>query len=326
LTLDVDVNRRASSTASSTLSLDALVLLVEILDAGNLSGAARRLKMTRANVSYHLKQLERSVGVQVVRRTTRRIEPTEVGRRLYQRGRRIREELAAAQDAVTTLGRTPKGRVRLSVPTGYGQMVMTPWLLEFKRLHPGIVLEVVFENRVVNLLRDEVDIAVRVVSKPPAALVARDLGPVRYVACASRSYALERGMPARLEDLRDVPLIASPVVGRHLRIGGAHKGVRHEVSLSPSLASENFSFLRDAVLAGLGVGLVPDYVVRDAVSQGLVVTSLDDWDLSIFGTRMYIMYMPNRHHTRAASTFLEFILGRARAGQGARTSADGRDA
>ena len=84
----------------------SLTLLVEILDAGNLSEAARRLKMTRANVSYHLAQLERAVGMQLVRRTTRRVEPTEIGLKLYQHGRSILEELVAAREAVQTLGKT----------------------------------------------------------------------------------------------------------------------------------------------------------------------------------------------------------------------------
>lgn len=85
-------------------------MLVEILDAGNLSEAARRLKMSRANVSYHLNQFERAVGQQLVRRTTRRIEPTEIGLRLYEHDRQIRNELEAARETVTTLGQTLQGR------------------------------------------------------------------------------------------------------------------------------------------------------------------------------------------------------------------------
>lgn len=170
----------------------ALTLLVEILDAGNLSEAARRLKMTRANVSYHLTQLERAVGMQLLRRTTRHVEPTEIGLKLYQHGRSIQDELAAAREAVESLGKTPQGKVRLSVPSGYGQFVMTPWLLEFKRAYPDIVLDVLFENSVDDLLRDEVDIAVRIMSEPPHNLVARELGQVRYVACASPAFVRER--------------------------------------------------------------------------------------------------------------------------------------
>ena len=87
---------------------------------------------------------------------------------------------------------------------------------------------------------------------------------------------------------------------------------RHEVLLEPTLISENFLFLRQAILAGVGVGLVPDYVVKEDIRRGDVVTTLDDWRLSIFGTRMFLLYMPNRHHTRAMSIFIEFTLEQAR--------------
>jgi DNA-binding transcriptional LysR family regulator len=294
------------------MNVNALTLLVEILDAGNLSEAARRLKMTRANVSYHLNQLERSIGQQLVRRTTRRVEPTEIGLRLYEHGQTIRNELLAARESIATLGQSLQGRVRLSVPSGYGQLVMSQWLLDFKRLYPGIVLDVVFENRVEDLIRDEVDIAVRVMSEPPQNLVARDMGSMRYVVCASRTYAEANGMPADLNTLRTAPLIASAVVSRHLRVTAYQGNERHEVIVEPTLISENFLFLRQAVLAGLGIGMVPDYVVQQDVEGGDVVTALHAWRLSIFGTRMYMLYMPNRHHTRAASTFIEFMLERAR--------------
>ena len=299
------------------MDVNSLTLLVEILDAGNLSEAARRLKMSRANVSYHLNQLERSIGLQLVRRTTRQVEPTEIGLQLYEHGRTIQNALLAARESVTTLGQSLQGRVRLSVPSGYGQLVMSEWLIAFKRLYPGIVLDVMFENRVEDLMRDEVDIAVRVMAEPPQNLVARDMGPVRYVACASRAYAEAHGLPLRLDDLRTAPLITAAVVGRQLRVAAYLRDERHEVLLAPTLISENFLFLRQSVLASLGVGIVPDYVVQDDLRRGEVVTALDEWRLSIYGTHMYMLYMPNRHHTLAASTFIDFVLEQARsAGRG----------
>jgi DNA-binding transcriptional LysR family regulator len=294
------------------MDLQSLTLLVEILDAGNLSAAARRLKMSRANVSYHLNQLERSVGAQLVRRTTRRAEPTEIGLRLYQHGLAIQGELLAARESVTTLGQSLQGRVRLSVPSGYGQLVMSGWLIDFKRMYPGIVLDVLFENRIEDLLRDEVDIAIRVVPEPPQNLVARELGPVRYVACASRGYAEANGLPTQLDQLQGAPVVTSAVVGRQLRVSAYQGEERREVILEPTLISENFLFLRQAILAGLGIGLVPDYVVLDDIRRGEVQTTLDDWRLSIFGTAMYMLYMPNRQHTRAIRTFIDFILERVR--------------
>lgn len=291
---------------------NALTLFVEIVDAGNLSEAARRLKMSRANVSYRLNQLERDLGQQLLRRTTRRIQPTEIGSRLYEHGVAIRNELLAARESVTMLGHTLHGRVRLSVPTGYGQLVMSDWLVDFKRQYPGIVLDVVFENRVADLLEGEVDIAVRVMSDPPQNLVARDMGQVRYVACASTEYAQTIGLPDRIEQLRSIPLITSAVVGRQLRVAASRDNERHEVLLQPTLISENFVFLRRSILAGLGVGIVPDYVMQEDVRQGHAMTALNEWQLSIFGTHMYMLYMPNQHHTLAAATLIDFVLSRAR--------------
>lgn len=293
------------------MDLASLTLLVEIIDSGNLSLAARKLKMTRANVSYHLNQLEKSAGVQLIRRTTRRVEPTEVGRRLYEHGRRVRGEMQAARETIATFGQGLQGRVGLSVPSGFGELVMSAWLIEFKRQFPGIVLDVLFENRA-DVLRDEVDIAIRVMPEPPPSLVARDLGQVRYIACASREYAAEHGLPTELGRLASAPVVTAGVVGRQLRLRAYQGGEREDLILEPTLISEHFPFLRKAILAGLGIGIVPDYVVKDAIETGEVVTTLDDYRLSIFGTNLYLLYMPDRHQIRAVRTCIDFLLAKAR--------------
>lgn len=292
------------------MDTNALSLLVEIVDTGNLSQAARKLKMTRANVSYHLTQLEKSLGVQLIKRTTRRAEPTEVGLRLYEHGRAIRNELAAARETITSLGQELLGRVGISVPSGYGQIVMSDWLIEFKRLYPGIVLDVLFENRT-DHLRDEVDIAIRVISEPPLSVIARSLGPVRYVACASRTYVQQHGLPATLYELRNSAIITSGVQGRQLRLSAYQGEERQEVMLEPTLISDHFPFLRQGILAGLGLGLVPDYVVQPEVASGQVLLALQEYRLSIFGTHMYLMYLPGRHQTRAVRTCIDFLLAKA---------------
>ena len=105
--------------------------------------------------------------------------------------------------------------------------------------------------------------------------------------------------------------------GRQLRVSAYLGDQRHEVALEPTLISEHFPFLLQAILAGLGVGLVPDYVVQDAVQSGAILTTLDEYRLSIFGTQMFMLYMPNHYQTRAARTFIDFILERANAAHSA---------
>ena len=110
------------------------------------------------------------------------------------------------------------------------------------------------------------------------------------------------------EDLRHVPLITSGVVGKQLLVRAYQGDLRKEIRLEPTLISEHFPFLRQGIMAGLGVGIVPDYVVRPELADGSVVATLQDWRLSIFGTSMYLLYMPGRHQTRAVRTCIEFRL------------------
>ena len=285
-------------------------MFVAVMDTGSFAAGAARLGTSSSQASKLVSRLESDLGVQLIKRTTRRAEPTEVGLRLYEHGRNIRNELAAARETITSLGQELLGRVGISVPSGYGQIVMSDWLIEFKRLYPGIVLDVLFENRT-DHLRDEVDIAIRVISEPPLSVIARSLGPVHYVACASRAYVQQHGLPATLYELRNSAIITSGVQGRQLRLSAYQGEERQEVMLEPTLISDHFPFLRQGILAGLGLGLVPDYVVQPEVASGQVLLALQEYRLSIFGSHMYLMYLPGRHQTRAVRTCIDFLLAKA---------------
>ena len=299
------------------MNLATLSLLVDIIDAGNLSKAAVRLGVSRASVSQRLNQLERELDQQLLRRTTRQIEPTELGWKLYEHGRAMRQELQAAAESVSSLGQGLQGTVRLSVPSGYGQLKMSSWLTEFMQLYPGVTLEVVFDNNIDDLLEGEVDFAMRVMSAPPPNLIARNMGPVHYVACAAPPLAQLHGMPRSLAELNQVPLITSNLTGQKLRLAGHRVGRSTELRIRPRLMSANFYFLRDAILQGLGVGVVPDYMVQEPLQRGeLVRLPFEPGSLDFLSTNKYLLYMPTRFQTKAISTLIDFLLAKA-AGQGA---------
>jgi len=130
----------------------------------------------------------------------------------------------------------------------------------------------------------------------------------------SREWADRHGLPRTLHELRSSPLITAGVIGRQLRLSAYLGEERQEVTLEPTLISEHFPFLRQGILAGLGVGLVPDYVVQGEIASGQVLTTLQEYRLSIFGTRLYLLYLPHRHQTRAVRTCIDFLL--AKAGRG----------
>jgi DNA-binding transcriptional LysR family regulator len=135
---------------------------------------------------------------------------------------------------------------------------------------------------------------------------------MRHVACASATFASGHGLPKVPEDLRQLPIITSTVVGRELRLAAYCGNERREVALQPTLASENFQFLHEAILSDLGVGLVPDYLVATDIAAGRIVTALDDWRLSLFGSRLFLLRMPDRYLALATRTLIDFLLDKAK--------------
>ncbi|QEZ46576.1 LysR family transcriptional regulator [Cupriavidus oxalaticus] len=289
------------------MDLLSFVIFVEIIDSGNLSRAARAQGISRANVSYHLGQLEKALGATLLRRTPQGIEATELGQQVYLHARNIVRESALAREAAQRSTGEMSGRIGLSAPTGYGQIVMAPWLIEFKRRYPRVVLDIRLENFIDDLVRDGVDIAVRVMSEPPPMLVARDLGAVKYYLCASPEWAREHRLPESPTDLQRTPLITSGGETGKVRLALEKNKQVEEIEVSPTLMSRNYPFVCDCVLAGLAAGLMPDYVARQYVEDGRLVLGMKDWELTIDRSHMYLLYMPNRFQSTAAKVFIDFL-------------------
>ncbi|WP_041681892.1 MULTISPECIES: LysR family transcriptional regulator [Cupriavidus] len=298
------------------MDLNALRLFVDIVDAGNLSAAARKLKMTRANVSYRLKALEEELGVQLLRRTTRHVEPTPIGAGLYEHGRNILGEVAAANALISNMGKSLQGHVRLSVPTGLGHTLLSPLLVLFKQRYPDITLDVMFDNRVHNLVSEDVDVALRIISTPPDSVIATEIGEVDWIVCASPGYLAAHPAPKALTGLQGHAIVCASPEGQKLKASGTRldgdeghdaKEAREQVVLEPTLTSENFAFLKESVLADLGIGILPIYAIGAELESGALVSLLSDYRISVFGSRLYMLTMPNRYQTLATRYLLNFL-------------------
>ncbi len=298
------------------MDVQGLGLLVDIIEAGNLSRAAVALGTSRANVSQRLNRFERQLGVQLLRRTTRELVPTEIGLKLYQHGLAMRHEVQAADEAVNGLGRGLQGSVRLGVPSGYGQLRMSAWLTEFMQLHPDIALHVIFNNDIEELVKGSVDFAVRVMAEPPPQLVAHRLGPVGYVACATAGFVERHGRPKTLEELRQLPLIASSQTSERLRTAGISGPNQRVPQIRFRLVSANFHFLLDAISQGLGIGLMPDYMVQAAIDGGVLQPlALEPGTLDFLATCKFLLHVPDRYQTQAVQTLIGFLAQKENAGQ-----------
>ncbi|HVL07931.1 MAG TPA: LysR substrate-binding domain-containing protein [Burkholderiaceae bacterium] len=287
-----------------------LTLLVDIVDAGNLSAAARKLKLSRSSLSYRLKALERAVGAQLFKRTTRSLELTEVGRALHAHGQIVARELAAAHATVSSLGKSLHGKVSVSVPTGFGQVWLNPLLIDFKRRHPGVTLNVVFDNQITDLVSEDVDIAIRVLSRPPESLVATDLGKVDWVLCATPAYLAAHPPGDDIRQLQHARIICAAAVGQPFKLTARRESVRQEIRLVPEVQSENFAFLRDATLAGLGLGILPRYVVGEQLRNGTLLRLFGDHELTVFGSHVFMLTLPSRYRTQATRQLMAWLRER----------------
>jgi len=289
------------------MDLNLIQAFVDIVDAGNLAEAGRRRGVTRSQISRQLRQLEHQAGAQLLRRTTRRLELTQPGHALYQHGLRILREVTSAQAEIDSLGKTLRGHVRVSVPTGLGDAIIAPLLLQFAQQHPGITLRVFFANRVTDLIAAEIDIALKVTSAPPLDHVAREICPIDWQLCASPEY-LARIPPVLVPaDLAGCQFLCPPYTSRHFLLSLQREGRREEVELTPALQSEHFQFLMRAVREGHGIGLVPVYIGWDEVRAGRMVPVLPEWKPEGLGNRLFIITTPNIHPSMATRALIEFL-------------------
>ncbi|MGF6874035.1 LysR family transcriptional regulator [Paraburkholderia sp. MM5477-R1] len=291
------------------MDLNLISLFVEIVDSHSLSAAARKLGMTRSNISQRLKVLESKTGTQLLRRSTRSLELTQAGQTLYECGQRMLDDLAAARASMDGLGHTLQGRVRISIPTGFGRIFVGAMLLEFARAQPKIALTVSFNNRVDNLISSEVDVAVRITSTPPLDYVARHICTIDWRLYASVGYLEKHGPINCPADLERHTLIASPYPGRRVALKLTHKldaTDSQTVTLQPALQSSDYSFLADAVSHGIGVGLMPAYVSH-APTNHTTLSVLPDYHVVGQQDSLYIMTLPNRYPAPATQAVVDYL-------------------
>lgn len=272
------------------MDLNLLSLFVDIAEAASLSAAARRGGVTRSHVSQRLQLLERQLGTQLVRRSTRRLELTESGQVVYEHGVRIRQEAEAVSSSfVGANSRRTQGLVRVSVPTGLGRLIVAPLLLAFQREHPGISLTVRFTNRVDDLIAAQIDVALKITSVPPQDHEARGLARVSWRLCAAAAYLAERAPIRRAADLERHEFLSPPSSAGRVRLRLRNGGQTSTVTVRPRLQSEDFCFLLDALQAGMGIGLLPDYMIGPGLADGRIVPILPDALVNSPGEKLYLM-------------------------------------
>jgi DNA-binding transcriptional LysR family regulator len=258
--------------------LEAMSILLAVVDAGSLSAAARRLGTPLPTVSRKLAELEAHLHTRLLHRTTRSLSLTEAGAAYVEACRRILDEVGEAERIAAGEYATPMGDLTVTAPVVFGRLHIVPVVAEFLAQYPKIGIKLLLTDRVVHLMEEQIDVALRIGELPDSTLMASGVGMVRMVVCGSPAYLAKHGVPSRPQDLAAHDCIGFDVLeSRRAWVFGSGKSAM-SVPVVSRLAVNTAEAAIDAAALGVGLVRVLSYQVAEAVTNGTLSVVLQDYE------------------------------------------------
>lgn len=288
--------------------LASLRAFVKVVEHESFSKAARELRLSRAAISKYVIDLEQELGAQLLHRTTRRTSPTQSGLAYYQSCRTILAEIEEADSAVSSLQSSPRGILRVNAPMSFGTLHLGSAIADFMARYPDLEIQLVLSDQFVDPTQDGADLTLRIAALESSSLVARKIVPSRRVICAAPAYLQAHGVPAHPSALRDHDCLTYGYLasGNQWKLAGPDGDVW--APIRTRLCANNGEVLRDAAIAGLGIALLPTFIVGAALQDGTLVSVLADYATS--DAHLYALYPPTRHVSLKVRLFIDFLVER----------------
>lgn len=289
--------------------LNAMRVFAKVVEAKSFSSAADELGMSKSLASRHVSALERSLEVKLLNRSTRRLSLTEAGTIFYEHCARIVREAELAEERVSQTQSEPAGLVKLTAVQPFAVRHVLPALPDFYKKYPKIRFELSCSNRALDLGDEGFDLGIRISFDPALSLVARKLAANRSVLCASPAYLEEHGTPRKIDDLREHSCVLFPPLAPRGQWTLRRGKRKHAVRVTGVLETDEMEVVHAAVAAGLGIGILPIYMVGDALRQGLLVPLLRGFQV-VPESAIYLVYLPNRTLSSRVRAVIDFFKER----------------
>lgn len=288
--------------------LAGMAVFARVVDAGGISAAARDLRLSKSAVSKQLAALEDRLGARLLQRTTRRMSLTEAGTGFLEHCRRVVAEAEAAESAVGALQAEPRGTLRINAPMTFGTMHLAAAMPDFLARYPQVSVDMALNDRLVDLLEEGFDVAVRIGRLADSSLVARKLAPARRVIVASPSYLDRRGRPETLAELAGHDTLGYSYISTadEWRFHGPDG--EESVRVEPRLKANNGEILLAACLAGAGVAAVPTFISGPSLRAGTLVRVLPQYES--VGLGIHAVWPTARHLSAKVRAFVDFLAER----------------
>lgn len=287
--------------------LQAMQVFVRVVETGGITRAADSLHMPKATAATLIQKLEATLGVKLLNRTTRHVSVTPDGAAYYDRCVSILAEVRETEELLGKQQSTPRGRVRVDVPTLMARSVFVPALPKFFERYPEIELALASNERRADLIEEGIDCAVWSGEIEESSLVARRVGFLYFATCASPSYIAAHGQPRHPDDLAQHRCINhfSPRSGKTVDWVFSKDGTRVQTSLRGNIALEDENSYVAAAEAGLGIAQIPAFVLKDAMERGTLELVLGDWFPD--PSPLYVVYPQNRHLSNKVRVFVDWV-------------------
>ena len=278
-----------------------------VVDQGGFTDAARKMGISKSAVSKHVSSLETRLGARLLNRTTRRVSPTEIGLAYYDRARRVLNDAGEADALVSSMQSAPSGLLRISVATDFGVNHMSPILGDFLVDYPDITVNMVLNNRFVELISEGFDLAIRIGEMEDSSLRARKLTETTKRLIAAPSYFEQFGRPEKIDDLNNHKLLhySNQSAGNVWKLT-APSGEKRQVRTQGWLTVNDGQSLLNACVSGLGIAYLPSFLYADALRQGLVEEAMPELPKETQG--IYAVYPPGRYTQPKVRTFIDFLV------------------
>ena len=286
-------------------TIDGMRTFVAVILEGSFSGAAERLNMSPQLVSKYVGQLEDRLGVRLINRTTRRISITEAGQAYHDRCRYILAEIDEMESAVGDTAAAARGTLRINAPMTFGTMHLSNAIAEYQRTQPEVTIDLTLDDRVVDIVSEGYDVAIRIGHLQESSLVARRLAPVRLVICASPDYLAERGVPQTPHDLKDHECLRYTLSGDSTRWQFKDGDQPLEVRVDGRFVANNGDAIRIATLAGRGLSVSPAFIVGEDIRKDRLQVVLEDYEVDPMG--VYAVYAHRQYLSGKVRTFVDFL-------------------
>ena len=293
------------------MNTSTLTLFLDVMQFGSFTETAKKHDIAASSVSRSIANLESELGIKLFQRSTRKLEPTEAANIYYERLAPIMGELESARQVASDMGNEPRGTLRVTAPEVFGQMHLVPLLPEFVEKYPLLSIELVLTDAFLDLIEERIDLSIRLGSLQDSSYIARKLMEMEFFICASPGYIKKQGKPIWPQQIKDHNCLLFPRSGyNHNWLFKDKSENIFDIAIAGKTLITNSQAIRQCAVYGMGLALLPDWLVKDDIQSGSLIRLFEDFRITAtdYKSAVWLLYPSRDYIPLKARVFINLLI------------------